>query len=151
MSRKQVRPGRYPLACLEVERPPVQHYDAYDLGSCNCRLCQEWLLRNEAYQWALRATEGHPRSCMCPACDEARTASIALLVAENIRDLWSEISWAAAQEGWRADWGDWFYEELSDLARSPGWWASQLTHLPMSYWYHRWEAWQRSRPFKRQL
>jgi hypothetical protein len=141
MSRKQVRPGRFPLACLEIERPPEVHYDAYERSGCDCRLCQEWLLRSNTYVMAVRKTVGHPRSCMCEACDDVRTASIALLVVENIRDLWSELSWAAAQERWGPEWMIWAYEELADPSRSPGWWASQLTHLPMSFWYLRWRVW----------
>ena len=141
MSKKQIRPGRFPLACLDTGPPPASHQDVYDRGSCDCPLCQEWMRRSACYAWSLDLSAGHPRSCMCNVCNEARTNGIALLVAENIRDLWSELSWAATQEGWRADWVVWAMEELADPARSPGWWASQLTHLSMSYWYRKWENW----------
>lgn len=94
---------------------------------------------------ALEFTVGHDRKCGCEACYEARTAEIAKLAAENIRDIWSELSWAAGQEGWALEWMDWFYEELADPERSVGWWSSQATHKMMGFWYMRFEKWKSRR------
>lgn len=97
-----------------------------------------------AYKMAKERMAGHQRSCVCAeVCEVARTAQISLQIAENIRDLWGELSWMAAEKGWGPAWMDWFYEELEMPSRTPGWWSSRATHQPMGYWYLRWERWRK--------
>ena len=90
---------------------------------------------------AAQRAEGHTRSCMCGLCKDKRATLIQLQVAENIRDLWSEISWVAGMDGWSPGWPVWLMEELAKKDRSVGWFASQLAHLSMASWcnkYHKW-------------
>ena len=136
--------GKYPLACLDEETPPAVHHDHYVWGTCGCKLCATWKERLDRHAEAAGKTEGHTRSCMCPLCKEKRASLIQLLVAENIRDLWSEISWIAQMEGWDSDWTEWLMEELGSRERSVGWFGSQLSHLSMASWCGKYRKWQES-------
>jgi hypothetical protein len=95
----------------------------------------------DVHEETSKKAAGHPRSCMCGLCKEKRASLIQLLVAENIRDLWSELSWIAQMDGWNRDWGEWLMEELAKKDRSVGWFASQLSHLSMSSWCNRYLKW----------
>jgi len=133
--------GKYPLACLDSGPPPTIHHDHYVWGTCGCGLCATWKNRMDIHGEAASKCEGHTRSCMCGLCKDKRATLIQLQIAENIRDLWSEISWVAQMDGWSPDWVLWLMHELADKNRSPGWYASQLAHMSMSSWcnkYHKW-------------
>lgn len=137
--------GKYPLLCLDSGPPPTTHHDHYVWGSCDCALCRDWKLRLDDHDWATKQAANHPRSCMCEKCRLKRSTLIQLLVVENIRDLWSEISWVAMMDQWEGDWVEWLMEELSDPARSVGWFASQLSHQSMLTWQNRYFAWRERR------
>lgn len=147
MAAKHLRPGSgiYPLACLDEEKPPTVHHDHYVWGTCGCKLCATWKERLDLHAEAAQAAEGHNRSCMCKMCKAKRATLIQLLVAENIRDLWSEISWIAQGEGWSADWPEWLMEELRDPTRSVGWYSSSCSHYPMAFWTNRYAKWKENK------
>ena len=135
--------GKYPLACLDSGPPPTIHHDHYVWGTCGCELCATWKARLDVHTEASDRSSGHTRSCMCGLCKDKRASLIQSLVAENIRDLWSELSWIAQMDGWNKDWTEWLMEELAKRDRSVGWWASQCSHLSMSSWcgkYHKWHS-----------
>lgn len=133
--------GKFPLACLDSGPPPTIHHDHYVQGTCACSLCTTWLNRMQIHAEAAVKSEGHARSCMCGLCKDKRATLIQLQVAENIRDLWSELSWVAGMDGWSKDWTEWLMDELSRPDRSVGWFASQLAHLSMSSWCNKYLKW----------
>lgn len=143
-ARTTARP-HYPLACLEVETPPREHGDPFEPDPCKCLLCQTWRerLAKAAESTALCALHG--RSCFCSDCKVKRKDQIALLIAENIRDIWTEFSWIAKTRGWDVDWPEWLMEELGDSGRGLGWYSSQMTHMTLGWWTARWELWRRAR------
>ena len=148
MAAKHKRPGsgRFPLACLDDGPPPAIHGDHYVWGTCPCGLCATWKERLDLHAVAAREVEDHDRSCMCKLCKIKRAALIQLLMAENIRDLWGEISWIAQTDGWPEElWTEWLMGELEDPARSPGWWASSASHMSMSQWVVKFEGWKKAR------
>lgn len=135
----------YPLPQLADQPLPADHYDPFGEPACECWLCVEWRERLEAADAASKAVTGHSRSCMCEGCRERRRREIRLLVAENIRDLWTELCWAAWMEGWDQAWTRWALEELTSPDKPIGWWSSQVTHMPMAFWYARWDGWRKAR------
>lgn len=136
----------YPLPQLETEPLATDHHDPFGPKMpCQCWLCVEWHVRLDECDTASRVVLGHPRSCMCEGCRERRRREIRLLVAENIRDLWTELCWAAMMEEWDTAWVEWAMAELLSPERTIGFWSSQVTHYPMAYWYARWDAWRKTR------
>lgn len=94
-------------------------------------MCSEWYLR------LIR----HDRAKKSGQTPEIRRTLVELMVVENIRDIWSELSWAAQMEHWPDEWMEWAMSEFADPDRSVGWWGSQAAHHPMRFWYIRWACW----------
>lgn len=143
-TRNKKRPGsgRFPIALLDNGKPPHPHGDKYGVGACDCALCSEWYRRLLVHAETTRIAKEHG-GCGCVTCSSTRLTLMDLMVVENIRDIWSELSWAASTEGWNPLWQDWIMEEFADPERSVGWWASQAAHHPMKYWYVRWDVWRK--------
>lgn len=134
----------WPIPELETKQLPKDHADPFGPPICGCWLCAEWQRRQLMAAKASSPCAGHARSCMCDLCQERRRREILLLIVENIRDIWTELSWCAMEEQWDRRWTEWALEEFSAPSRSRGWWSSQSTHYPMAYWYARWDAWRKS-------
>lgn len=145
VSTKESSAPRWPLEQLAKGHPPLAHYDPFGKPACECWLCLEWEKRICAAHEVSVSVSSHNRSCMCEVCRERRHREINLLIAENVRDIWTELCWCASEEQWDSAWVKWAMEELSDPSRSRGWWSSQSTHYPMAYWYARWDAWRKAR------
>ncbi len=135
----------WPLAKLETDPLPIDHGDPYGPPRCQCWLCEEWRARLEIAGAASKKAQGHSRSCMCEVCQEKRRTEINLLVVENIRDLYSELSWVAGLEQWDESWIEWFLEEISNPEKTKGYWSSQSTHMPMAHWLAKWDSWRKAR------
>lgn len=121
---------------------PMEHfvYPILDV-ECGCAVCQEWRSQRDTFDELKRQTLSHDRSCRCWRCQKRRQHQQSFLAAAAKRELYSEMSYHAANHpSYGPTLMNWVEKEISDNDETDGWWATLAQAYPLSYWFGRFQS-----------